>query len=147
MRLLKTFRLVSLQIVEEDNLKDIELEDGLIINKEDENRTWLVEAFIAPEYFDYFQAAFEDQRDMYTQVIITKKENEPAVLKSKVCCVKKLESHVSVLLEGTFVRTKYRYAELVLTDLINDGLNGKALLDAFKEKIKNKPKFITAKMI
>lgn len=40
---MKTFKLFSLHIVKEDKLVDIPLEDGLIINKEDEHNTWLIE--------------------------------------------------------------------------------------------------------
>jgi len=42
---MKTFKLVSLQFIEDQDAKDIDFIDGLIINKEDEKRTWLIELF------------------------------------------------------------------------------------------------------
>ena len=41
---MKTFKLISLHVTGDHGLIEIHLEDGLIINKEDENRTWLLEA-------------------------------------------------------------------------------------------------------
>ena len=52
---MKTFKLISLQIVEDDQLVDIELDDGLIISQENDQSTWLIEAYINISYDDYFQ--------------------------------------------------------------------------------------------
>ena len=42
---MKTFKLISLQIVEDAKLVDVFLEDGLIINREDDQNSWLLEAY------------------------------------------------------------------------------------------------------
>lgn len=65
---MKTFKLISLQIVEGADLKDIELQDGLIINKEDDLSSWLIEAYISKSYLDYFKSGDE----MIVQVVISK---------------------------------------------------------------------------
>ncbi|NKE04655.1 YwpF family protein, partial [Mesobacillus selenatarsenatis] len=54
---MKTFKLISMQLADDDALVDIEMEDGLIINKEDEKGTWLVEVFADHKYIPYFQDA------------------------------------------------------------------------------------------
>jgi hypothetical protein len=136
---MKTFKLISLQIVEEDGLKDIALDDGLIINKEDDLSNWLIEAYINKTYLDYFIAAKEDENELTVQAVITKKENDPAAFITAVASVKELENHISVLFEGSLKRTKSDYAELLLDNLLNDGLEGNALLDEFKLKMKSKP--------
>lgn len=38
---MKTFKLYSLEILEEDNSVEVSLVGGLILNKEDEHSTWL----------------------------------------------------------------------------------------------------------
>ncbi|MDQ7861543.1 YwpF family protein [Peribacillus frigoritolerans] len=49
---MKSFKLISLQIVTENlNLIDIALTDGLIINKENDARSWLLEAFVEEKTF------------------------------------------------------------------------------------------------
>ena len=44
---MKSFKLISLQIITESKqLIDVELVDGLIINKENKSNTWIVEALV-----------------------------------------------------------------------------------------------------
>ncbi|EIJ80347.1 hypothetical protein PB1_08297 [Bacillus methanolicus PB1] len=133
---MKTFKLISLQIVEGTDLKDIELQDGLIINKEDDLNTWLIEAYTKKSYLDCFKAGNE----MIVQVVISKKENDPASFLTKVHSVKEFENNISVLLEGTLKRTRNEYAELVLGDLLKKGMTGENLLIEFKEKMKSRPR-------
>jgi hypothetical protein len=142
---MKTFKLISLQIVEEDGLKDIALDDGLIINKEDDLSNWLIEAYTNKTYLDYFTAVTEEQKELTVQAVITKKENDPAAFVTRVSSVKELENHISVLLEGSLRRTKSDYAELLLDNLLERGLAGENLLSEFKVKMKSKPSLSAVK--
>ncbi|MEF7562502.1 YwpF-like family protein [Bacillus infantis] len=142
---MKTFKLISLQIVEEEGLKDIALDDGLIINKEDDLSNWLIEAYISKTYLDYFTAAEDANQELTVQAVITKKENDPAAFITTVSSVKELENHISILLQGSLRRTKSDYAELLLGDLVQQGLDGEALVTEFKNKMKSKPRLAAAK--
>ncbi|MDW2876394.1 MULTISPECIES: YwpF-like family protein [Bacillaceae] len=142
---MKTFKLISLQIVEEEGLKDIALDDGLIINKEDDLSNWLIEAYISKTYLDYFNAAEDANQELTVQAVITKKENDPAAFITTVSSVKELENHISILLQGSLRRTKSDYAELLLGDLVQQGLDGEALVTEFKNKMKSKPRLAAAK--
>lgn len=42
---MKTFKLVSLHVETKEEFLEVPLEDGLIINKEDERSSWLIEAY------------------------------------------------------------------------------------------------------
>ena len=42
--------LKALDIIENDSRKKIELIDGLIINREDEENQWIIEAYIDQKY-------------------------------------------------------------------------------------------------
>ncbi|MDT0161554.1 YwpF-like family protein [Bacillus sp. AG4(2022)] len=136
---MKTFKLISLQVVEEDGLKEIALDDGLIINKEDEYSNWLIEAYTDKSYTRYFSDALDQQKELVVQAVITKKENDPAAFLTKVSSIKELENHISVLLEGSLKRTKSDYAELLLDSLLQSGMEGDVLLSEFKTKMKSKP--------
>ncbi|MCA1033439.1 MULTISPECIES: YwpF-like family protein [Bacillus] len=136
---MKTFKLISLQVVEEDGLKEIALDDGLIINKEDEYSNWLIEAYTDKSYTRYFSDALDQQKELVVQAVITKKENDPAAFLTKVSSIKELENHISVLLEGSLKRTKSDYAELLLDSLLQSGMEGDVLLNEFKTKMKSKP--------
>ena len=50
---MKSFKLISLQILtEKKQLVDIELVDGLIINKENGSNTWIVEALVKESHYN-----------------------------------------------------------------------------------------------
>jgi hypothetical protein len=137
----KTFKLISLQIKTKHNeYIDIELADGLIINKEDERSTWLIEAFVIDENLSKFESNFAGQQELMVQVVITKKDNDPATFKTILRMIKKVDGHSIILLEGHLQKTRSRYAELLLQDLIQKGIDGTELVEQFKEKIRTRPK-------
>lgn len=142
---MKTFKLVSLQLVEEDGLVDIELDDGLIINKEDEKSNWLLEAYIDKAYLDFFKKRADKGDELIIQVVITKRENDPAAFQTKITSINELEDHISILFEGSLKRTKNDYAELLLQDLLGKGFRGDNLLDEFKLKMQSKPRLAATK--
>lgn len=135
---MKTFKLISLQVVKDQGLMDITLDDGLIINKEDEHNTWLIEAYIPNGFYGFFQEAQTKKTELVVQVVITKKDNKPAPLHVKTRSVRKLHGHISVLLEGTIKSKKNNYEELLLNDLIQKGFTGADLLTEFRLKMQNK---------
>ncbi|WP_026583660.1 YwpF-like family protein [Bacillus sp. J33] len=142
---MKTFKLVSLQLVEEDGLVDIELDDGLIINKEDEKSNWLLEAYIDKAYLDFFKKRADKGDELIIQVVITKRENDPAAFQTKITSINELEDHISILFEGSLKRTKNDFAELLLQDLLGKGFKGDNLLDEFKLKMQSKPRLAATK--
>jgi hypothetical protein len=137
---MKTFKLISLEVVEDDNSVEVPLEDGLIINKEDEGSTWLLEAYSSLSLYDYFKKIYDEKRDIIVEAVITKKENDPAYFQTKISTLNKFENHIGVLLEGRLRRYRRDYSELLLENLLQKGLEGQTLLTEFREKMKSKPK-------
>lgn len=142
---MKTFKLISLQVVEDDSLVDIDLIDGLIINQENDQNTWMLEAYVNKSYHDYFQKLHDKGEDIIVQVVITKKENSPAAFLTKIFTIKHITDQLSILFEGTLMKTNYDYAEIVLKKLIGQGLTGEELLKEFKKILREKPKITAAK--
>lgn len=137
---MKTFKLISLQVVEECGLVEIKLKDGLVINKEDKDRSWLLEAYVSGAYEPYFQALLDAGQELSLQVVISRAENDPAYFKAKSVRIKKLtNNHLSLLFKGK-INQANTYPELLLMALIEKGLCGQELLDEFKEKMITKPK-------
>nr|WP_263324222.1 YwpF-like family protein [Neobacillus sp. Marseille-Q6967] len=137
---MKTFKLVAMEIVEDGNSVEVPLEDGLIINKENESSTWLLEAYSDLTLYDYFKNIQDETREVIVQVVITKRENDPAFFQTKIVTLNKFENHISILFEGQLRRNRRDYSELLLDSLIEKGLGGQALLTEFKDKMKSKPK-------
>lgn len=143
---MKTFKLISLQVAtKEKEYMDIPLTDGLIINKEDEGNTWIIEAFVANEQFRKFEQLISAGQEMSVQAVITKKDNDPATFKTVVDTLKKVDGHVIILLEGHLQKTRSKYAELLLEDLIRQGADGNELISQFKEKMRSRPKLAAIK--
>ncbi len=137
---MKSFKLYSLDVVDGETTVEVPLVDGLILNKEDENTTWILEAYTDLSLYDYFKKISEQDRDIIVEAVITKKENAPAYFQTKICSLIKFEKHISVLFEGQMRRNKSDYSELLLESLMQKGLEGSELLTEFKEKIQSKPK-------
>ncbi|MEH7096861.1 YwpF family protein [Neobacillus vireti] len=137
---MKSFKLYSLDVVDDGNSVEIPLVDGLILNKEDEHSTWLLEAYTNLSLYDYFKKISEEDRDIILEAVITKKENAPAYFQTKICSLIRFEEHISVLFQGQLRRNKSDYSELLLDSLIEKGFKGPELLKEFKEKMQSKPK-------
>ncbi|MEH7180623.1 YwpF family protein [Neobacillus vireti] len=137
---MKSFKLVALEVVEDGTSVEVPLEDGLIINKENERASWLLEAYTDLTLYDYFKKIHDESSEIIVQAVITKRDNDPAYFQTKVASLTKFEHHMSVLLEGRLRRTRSDYSELLLDSLLEKGLGGQALLEEFKDKMKSKPK-------
>lgn len=137
---MKSFKLFSLDVVDNDTSVEVPLVDGLILNKEDEHSTWLLEAYTDLSLYDYFKNISEQKRDIIVEAVITKKENAPAYFQTKICSLTKFDKHISVLFEGKIRRNKSDYSALLLESLLQKGLEGPALLTEFRDKMQSKPK-------
>ncbi|WP_243387049.1 YwpF-like family protein [Bacillus kexueae] len=139
---MKTFKLVGLKVErkeQEGRIEDIPIIDGLVINKEDGENSWLIEALISKRYRYYFERNAQNQSELRLFVTITKKNNTPAQIVAKVKSITPLEERISLLLEGRMynLRSAKIDAEKILNDLISKGLSGQDLLVSFKKKLYN----------
>jgi hypothetical protein len=137
---MKTFKLVELEILEDDMIVEVPLTHGLIINKEDEDSSWLLEAYSELFLYDYFRKITDQNRELIVQAVITKKENDPAFFQTKIVSLQKFDSKISILFKGRLRRARSDYSELLLDSLIKKGFSGDDLLLEFKEKMKCKPR-------
>ena len=140
--LLKTFKLVTFildhQGSQASQYEEIQLKDGLIINKEDDDNGWLIEIFINKQYVDFFKSVKLNQDTLLIYAVISKRNNKPAPLTATVKSITVMNDHISVLFDGYLVNNKKEQAELVLADLVQLGLEGDALLQTFKQKMNEK---------
>ncbi|MED1202942.1 YwpF-like family protein [Heyndrickxia acidicola] len=135
---MKTFKIISLTVLEKDQERDIPLVDGLIINKEDGKKTWLIEAYLDNQYSEYFQKAKDSSQEMEVEVVITHEANPPAPFRTTILGVQVFEEHVSILLQGFLsTRTRENTGEL-LEGLVKKGLSGEELIKEFKLVLKRK---------
>lgn len=135
---MKTFKLVSLVLFNGEQFssfrEEIPLIDGLIINKEDGENRWLMEAYLDKNYFEIFNRSMVNNEELQFQIKISHKSNDPASLHARVKEINEMEHHISVLFDGVHI-TKIDLAEIVLSELIDQGLEGANLLQEFRVKM------------
>ncbi|WP_186306437.1 YwpF-like family protein [Siminovitchia fortis] len=136
---MKTFKIVALQIVDDQReAKNIPLTDGLIINKENEEGSWIIEAYIDNRFQSYFESIHEKGEPFEIRVIITHAANDPAPFTVSIHSIRPVKDHISVLFTGRLSKRRNEYLELLLDDLIKEGLSGETLLKEFKARMRMK---------
>ncbi|QFT90707.1 hypothetical protein FIU87_18845 [Bacillus sp. THAF10] len=136
---MKTFKLVALSLVHGEEVEQLDLQDGLIINREYGKENWLIEVLlpkVEPEKFQTFQ---ENGKLLHVQATISKPTNDPASFEVVIRNVAVLEDRMSILFEGELFRKNSNYHEKLLERLVMEGYSGEDLVHAFKNKVKEKP--------
>ncbi|KIL44683.1 hypothetical protein KP77_29040 [Jeotgalibacillus alimentarius] len=138
---MKTFKLMKIQVVEEDNIRNFTLHDGLIINKEDEHQTWILEAFLDGAETEYFQKLQQSDKNVEILAVISNEKNDPAGLFASVHEVKPIGDKVSVLFSAHMRNQRNEYAEELLAYILDrKDISGDELLAEFKQQMKEKPR-------
>ncbi|WP_166805843.1 YwpF family protein [Jeotgalibacillus sp. R-1-5s-1] len=140
---MKTFKLKRVQIVEGDSIRQFDLIDGLIINKEDDHQTWILEAFLDHKEIDYFQRIQQSRENIEVLAVISSEKNDPASLYAHVHDVRPIGERISVLFIGHIRNQRNDYAEKLLASILeNDNLSGEELLIQFKKQMRERPRIV-----
>ncbi|SEQ54798.1 YwpF family protein [Piscibacillus halophilus] len=135
---MKTFKLISIEVLEKsgDELhnKEIDIIDGLIIDREVSEDRWLIECLVPRSYLDYFKDKQEQNRELVVQVRITKAANPKATIVAKINSINDIEDDINLILRGNLVNREREQVEQMLQELIEAGYQGASLLKKFKEK-------------
>jgi hypothetical protein len=136
---MKTFKLKSLEIIENqgENIheKIIPLIDGLIINREDEENQWIIEAYVEQEHLYYFEQLREENDEIMIRVKITKESNDPAIFITSIIGLNRIGTQMNVLFKGNILDQRNSKIEQMLKTLIEEEYQGEELLAKFKQLI------------
>lgn len=135
---MKTFKLLSFSLVENEEV-EYPLIDGIIINQENSHRSWVLEMLMDHQHKDVFNRLQEIGDVVDVNVVISYPGNEPAPFEVAVYGVKPIGDHISVLMKGTLKRARRKYAETLLSELLEDGLTGDELLEQFESDMRTRP--------
>lgn len=136
---MKTFKMLSLGVEKDDVVTDYPLNDGIIINQENSHRTWVLEMLMDINYKETFENMMKSEDIYDVKVVISYPGNEPATFEVAVYDVKEMDGQISVLLKGTLKRARRKYAETLLSELLEDGLVGEELLERFETDMRTRP--------
>lgn len=136
---MKTFKMLSLGIEQDDQVTDYPVHDGIIINQENSERSWILEMMIDLPHLETFEKLMHSGETIDVQVVISYPGNEPAPFEVVIRKVKVIGDHTSVLMKGTLKRARRKYAETLLSELLEDGLEGEELLERFETDMRTRP--------
>ncbi len=137
---MKTFKAVRFQIVDDEQIIEYELLDGIIINKENSGTGWLLEILISDIHYEQMKEYHDNQTLLDTRVVITRPSNDPALFDATIKYIEQLEDKISVVFECHIYTLRQVYAERLLEQLIDEGLSGDELKTSFNRLMQSKPK-------
>ncbi|MFF5993882.1 YwpF family protein [Lysinibacillus sp. KU-BSD001] len=137
---MKTFKMISFDLLLADHTQQIPLIDGIIINQENSHHSWILELYIPNNFNEVFEPLLASGDVFEARAVISFPDNEPAPFTLVVSKIKHIGDHISVLLKGTLKAQRKRYAEQLLQELLVEGLSNDQLLDRFKQGMKERPK-------
>ena len=136
---LKTFKMLSLELQLDGAFQKIPLTDGIIINQENSHQLWVIEAFTTSDYKDQFDALILSGAMLDARVIISLPDNEPAPFSIITHSLTPIADRISVLFKGRLKAQRKKYAEQLLSQLLEQGLRNEELLVAFEQGMRDRP--------
>ncbi|MEY9971948.1 hypothetical protein ABH966_002321 [Lysinibacillus sp. RC46] len=137
---MKTFKMLSFDLVTKDGMQPFPLVDGIIINQENSHQSWILELFMDRQYRSIFDELLTNATVFNVRAVISFPDNEPAPFQVVVHTVQEIGEHISVLLKGTLKTKRSKYAEQLLAELLAEGVTLDKLLDRFSHGMKERPK-------
>lgn len=137
---MKTFKMLSFDLVTKDGMQPFPLVDGIIINQENSHQSWILELFMDRQYRSTFDELLANATVFNVRAVISFPDNEPAPFQVVVHTVQEIGEHISVLLKGMLKTKRSKYAEQLLAELLAEGVTLDKLLDRFSHGMKERPK-------
>lgn len=137
---MKTFKMLSFDLVTKDGMQPFPLVDGIIINQENSHQSWILELFLDRQYRSTFDELLASATVFNVRAVISSPDNDPAPFQVIVHNVQEIGEHISVLLKGTLKIKRSKYAEQLLAELLAEGVSLDKLLERFSHDMKERPK-------
>lgn len=136
---MKTFKLITFDMLMQEDIQSIPLIDAIIINQENSEQTWILELFLAKEYQPIFEKSLHNHNNFEARVVISFPDNEPAHFNVAIYQIKEIGNNISVLLKGSLLTQRRKYASQLLEKLLKEDLSHEELLMRFERGMKIRP--------
>lgn len=136
---MKSFKVIDLKIIQEQNFIVPEVLDGVIINLEEGEEPWIIEIVTSSHLSSVLTKLKDQQLDM--MVTITRPTNTPAKFSATLMDIHNKEDKTSVIFKGAIVTHGPNYAENLLAYLVEKGYEGESLINEFNVRMESKEDF------
>lgn len=139
---MKSFKIIEVKVEHKGNFIILDLIDGIIINKETNEDSWLLEISTSPDFKDILEPFIHKEINML--VTITRPTNEPARFKGVFKELSEIENAISLIFTGDIITQNPNYAEDLLAQLIDEGFEGDGLLNEFTAMMESRAELKTS---
>lgn len=136
---MKSFKVIDMKIIQEQNFIVPEVKDGVIINMEYGEHPWIIEIVTDGDLSSILQKLKGETLEM--MVTITRPSNAPAKFSARVMDINQMDDMISVVFKGAIIVHGPNYAEELLEFLVEEGYEGKRLISEFNSRMESKEDF------
>lgn len=136
---MKSFKVIDMKIIQEQNFIVPEVKDGVIINMEYGDNPWIIEIVTDGDLTSILEKLKGQQLEM--MVTITRPSNTPAKFSARVMDINQMDDMISVVFKGAIIVHGPNYAEELLEFLVEEGYEGKTLINEFNSRMESKEDF------
>lgn len=133
---MKSFSIVSLHLNENEEYRELDFSEGIIINKEAEENSWLIEISLQKSREERLKKYLNKAVDILVK--ITRPTNAPAHFLGELVDINEIEDTISVIFKGEIQATNANYPVELLEELLEKGFTGDELMEKFKQNMGNK---------
>ena len=136
---MKSFKVIDMKIIQEQNFIVPEVKDGVIINMEQGDNPWIIEIVTDGDLSSILEKLKGSLLEM--MVTITRPSNAPAKFSAELMDINQMDDMISVVFKGSVIVPGPNYAEELLEFLVEEGYEGTALINEFNSRMESKDDF------
>lgn len=136
---MKSFKVIDMKIIQEQNFIVPEVKDGVIINMEQGDNPWIIEIVTDGDLSSILEKLKGSLLEM--MVTITRPSNAPAKFSAELMDINQMDDMISVVFKGSVIVQGPNYAEELLEFLVEEGYEGTALINEFNSRMESKDDF------
>ncbi len=136
---MKSFKVIDMKIIQQQNFIVPEVKDGVIINMEYGDNPWIIEIVTDGDLASILENLKRQHVEM--MVTITRPSNAPAKFLGRLMDINQMDDMISVIFKGSIIVQGPNYAEELLEFLVKERYEGKALVDEFNSRMESKEDF------
>lgn len=136
---MKSFKVIDMKIIQEQNFIVPEVKDGVIINMEYGEHPWIIEVVTAGDLTSIMEKLKGQTLEM--MVTITRPSNAPAKFSAKLVDLNQMENMISIIFKAEIIIQSPNYAEDLLEFLVSTGYEGQELINEFNSRMESKDDF------